>query len=306
MDTLTVYAGPTNSISLQLTTGGDAQSLAAVTRWQFTIGATTLDSDTTPALFDWTTSATTLTIDLSGVNDGRYDSCTLTYFDASAPTGAVWTDSITVFIGVTPQGITVQELFDRLLGRLAKTPAVGLSIVDMVNAVTPVIARRLQYLAMDLLEAETTISFTANIGARALPSGFRGIIGNPYIAADNFQLQPLNCSRAVYAGETGAPVRYEVRGSYLHLYPTPDETVAVTLTFSQEPDKVENMTDYLPYNAMFDEVYTEGVLRIAASGSTALVADPQFMAVLGNAVDAYHATRQQQIADAINRGVSFF
>lgn len=306
MDTLTVYAGPTNVINLQLTTDGDVQSLASVTRWQFTIGATTLDSSTSPALFDWTTSPTTLTIDLSDVADGRYDSCTLTYFDAAAPSGAVWTDSITVFIGISPQGVTVQELFDRLLGRLAKTPAVGLSFVEMVNAVTPVIARRLQSLSMDLLEAEATISFTANIGARALPSGFRGILGNPYIGDENRTLQPLNCSRAVFAGETGAPVRYEVRGSYLHLYPTPDEITAVTLAFSQEPDRVENMTDYLPYNGVFDEVYTEGVLRIAASGSTALVADPQFMAVLGNAVEAYHATRQQQIADAINRGVTFF
>lgn len=306
MDTLTVYAGPTNVISLQLTTDGDAQSLASVTRWQFTVGGTTLDSSTSPALFDWTTSPTTLSIDLSDMADGRYDSCVLTYFDAVETSGAVWTDAITVFIGVTPQGTTVQELFDSLLNRLTVNPALGLSFYQMVNAVTPAIARRLQYLSLDLLEAETTISFAANIGARALPSGFRGILGNPYIAVDNLQLQPLNCSRAVFAGETGAPSRYEVRGSYLHLYPTPDEITAVTLTFSQDPDKVENMTDYLPYNGMFDEVYTEGVLRIAASGSTALVADPQFMAVLGNAVEAYHVTRQQQIADAINRGVTFF
>jgi hypothetical protein len=90
-----IYNGRDNTVDLLLKADGAAVDLAAVTRMQLVVGATTIDSQTHPTYFDWSpTPAVTgkllLTLGAAGLSVGERQVAQLVVFDPSNPLGLVW------------------------------------------------------------------------------------------------------------------------------------------------------------------------------------------------------------------------
>ncbi|MEF3074124.1 hypothetical protein V2P20_03710 [Methylobacter sp. Wu1] len=92
----TVYLGHDNTIELVLSVDGQAINRTLITRLQLAMGATVLDSDTAPALFDLTR-ADRLVMELGGAGlaAGRHAAALIIY-DAGDPNGLVWGDLVLV------------------------------------------------------------------------------------------------------------------------------------------------------------------------------------------------------------------
>ncbi len=85
-----VYIGKDNSIVLSLMKDNVAITHTDITRCQALVGATLLDSNSTPALFNLTQiDRITLKFGQAGLVAGRYP-VTLTVFDAVNTNGIVW------------------------------------------------------------------------------------------------------------------------------------------------------------------------------------------------------------------------
>jgi hypothetical protein len=85
-----IYNNRDNSIALALSADGSTINHASVTRCQVLVGATLIDSQVTPALFDLT-AADRLTFKLgaAGLTVGRYTASLIVY-DATHTNGIVW------------------------------------------------------------------------------------------------------------------------------------------------------------------------------------------------------------------------
>jgi uncharacterized phiE125 gp8 family phage protein len=101
-----IYLSRGNLINVTLEADGVASDISAASRMTLQIGSTTLDSATTPTVFDWTTSGASgiLILDLGAqsIAAGDYDA-TLTIYDATYTTGLIWGDiPLTVEATTTP------------------------------------------------------------------------------------------------------------------------------------------------------------------------------------------------------------
>lgn len=92
MITEKVYLGRDNTVDLLLMADGAAVDLSSVTRMTLDIGGTVVDSETSPAAFDWDTGTTGKVILALGdveLSEGGYKTI-LTVYDPSNPDGIVW------------------------------------------------------------------------------------------------------------------------------------------------------------------------------------------------------------------------
>jgi len=85
-----VYKGRDNVIALALSSDGVALEHNQISRAQVLVGATLIDSATTPALFDLTQAdRIVLQFGASSLQTGRYPA-QLVIFDSQTPNGVVW------------------------------------------------------------------------------------------------------------------------------------------------------------------------------------------------------------------------
>lgn len=105
----TVYTGKDNTVSLPVegVDGAIVADLSVVTRVTFTVGSTTVDSDTAPGSIWWTGSvafrgstvdAIALKLGGAGLAAGRYTDCALVIYTAAAPNGLRIETPITVTV----------------------------------------------------------------------------------------------------------------------------------------------------------------------------------------------------------------
>jgi len=94
-----VYKGAGNEIHLVLTEAGRQVGLSTFTRMALTVGATVLDSETVPEVFDFTTYPAVLVLKLGGKDLAPgIHKCRLKVFsvDYPYPAGLVWADGFEV------------------------------------------------------------------------------------------------------------------------------------------------------------------------------------------------------------------
>jgi hypothetical protein len=86
----TVYIGRDNTIELALTIDGNVINHTLITRVQLIMGGTVLDSDVSPAFFNFANpDRLIMRLGGAGFAAGRH-SATLIIYDAGSPNGIVW------------------------------------------------------------------------------------------------------------------------------------------------------------------------------------------------------------------------
>ena len=103
-------------------------------------------------------------------------------------------------------------------------------------------------------------------------------------------------SYEVQSQAIGTPKYFELKGTVLHIYPCDDEELIIYGDYFAKPTKLDDTTDSMPYNELFDDIIEEYIVKIVRSGFTGVddKADPNLLQhFMWNAVDEVLATRSQ-------------
>lgn len=94
----------------------------------------------------------------------------------------------------------------------------------------------------------------------------------------------------------GPPKYFELKGTILHIYPCDDEELIIYGDHFAKPTALDDTTDTIPYNELFDDIIEEYIVKIVRSGFTGVdeKSDPTLLQYFTwNAVDEILATRSQ-------------
>lgn len=180
--------------------------------------------------------------------------------------------------------ITLQALFDKTILRLGIEPPVK-DFISTVQHVLDFIDRRLHILKSDMIINDYATTLDEDEYQVALPSGFLGMDGFPYLSSDEFSrrmLTPLPDSKKGTYSSTGTPEHYRLRGSVLNLYPTCSAESTVNYSAFCK-SFVDDLTDVVPYSGLFNETIVELVVKFGSNPMT--IVEPVIEAMVYRAVD---------------------
>ena len=195
--------------------------------------------------------------------------------------------------------MTVEQLWERTKGSLAKLDQSGVDFITAVNEATEQIFNYLWKRKSDLAKEPFSLRFRAgSSGGVSLPDEFRGFAERPSIDDVGFLDTFLEVDRERVQSETGDPSYYELIGQNLFVYPTPAKGTIIKGIWFQKPDDVTSFDDDLPFNTVMEAAYTSMVIAIAGHGIDAdltVILDSKVATLL--AVRNHHSPPRTQIRD---------
>lgn len=81
------------------------------------------------------------------------------------------------------------------------------------------------------------------------------------------------------------PRRYKIFGTTIYVRPKVIVNVIITGKYNQKPVSFSKMTDEIPWNGFFDEIFREGSVRIIQKGVSIPEADSDFVLFMNNQFD---------------------
>ncbi len=193
--------------------------------------------------------------------------------------------------------MTAGALYETLTGRFKDVPPVE-DMYSAIGIVSDYLATRLFMLNSKLLRQEVSLGYTAGVNTSALPSNMIGTVEPPFVLNATGQpggseLYPLERgARSQYVGYTGRPECYEIIGSTLALYPTPEKAYTVIFEASVFPAKPAVAADPLPFNGLFDFIFREVVLLVMLQGGAAVLQVDPYLAKTLDGIDRNRSTRK--------------
>lgn len=168
--------------------------------------------------------------------------------------------------------MTTQQLFDRILRRMASAPPQTVNFMDAVNDVLEIVGTILLDFKSNMIRQEKVVSIVAGKSNYALPSNFWGMFAPPYINDSTNGPSELVISNGPVDfenNESTKPLAYEiihVNGSdSIRLFPVPDQAYTLKLAYNIKP-VIEDMADELPFNGLFDSAIADILVRVGNSG----------------------------------------
>lgn len=181
--------------------------------------------------------------------------------------------------------MTVAELLQVVMPRLSSAPQ-SIAFIDAVQTLQDMIARRLWTRRSDLLKtAWTSAEIAAGAETVMLPSGFLGLVEQPYIDGQTAILTPLPENTRQYFTETGTPRHYELVGRSMSLFPPPAEAIVLKGVYFGAPQAITDMSDELPFDGLFDSVFQDAIPHVASRGIF-IGSDKAFAITVNNYVDS--------------------
>ncbi len=197
--------------------------------------------------------------------------------------------------------MTVEEIFSRIIGRVQHPSC---SIIEAAQVMQEIVVNLLFVRRSDVLMAEAPVRlrFLAGQQHKILPEEVIGVAGRPVLAS-GLRLRLL-AGREDPVTDPGEPTHYRVLGRQLRIYPQPVADVDVTIPVYERPERLQELTDELPFYGLFDAVFADGCVTVLQVGSAAM-ADKAFVGMLGSQIDAVLQAREmgaeQLMADTINQ-----
>lgn len=168
--------------------------------------------------------------------------------------------------------MTAQQLFSKIVLRIAASPPQTINFLDAVNDVLELLGSSLMERSSNLLKSSGSVSYTANVSTANLPAGFWGLIGKPYVSdatIGNTTLEPVENTEDYDHATTNRPATFELTQAsgydVLKVYPTPDASYTVKFEYYKKPS-ITAMTDSLPFNGLFDSIIADVLVRTGNSG----------------------------------------
>lgn len=155
--------------------------------------------------------------------------------------------------------------------------------------------------------AGSSITITSDDAYGFLPSDFWGLkISNegwPYLSGKNWPLLPLPSTQEEQQYlSSGEPRFYEIKGNRLYVTPHTATDYTVVGNYYQKPTTIENTTDYLPWNDLFNDVIYELVINLFKKSGLRL---DDVQAILAQGVDPFVSRRAGRAPAQVPRGIVY-
>ena len=178
----------------------------------------------------------------------------------------------------------VKDIIDGIKHRLPDR----VNIYPSLNRAVRLIAKRLMYHDSSFVRGALSVTVAEDGTSGALPSDFWGLAGKPYIYGKKRFLEPIPDQRYKLLYTTvSEPRYYELSGTTLNLYPGTSSEISIRGMYWARPAELDDPTDTMPYNELFDDVISEALIHIYGTGmTTGNTAELQMMtAMINQAVD---------------------
>ncbi|HUU82656.1 MAG TPA: hypothetical protein VM243_04035 [Phycisphaerae bacterium] len=157
--------------------------------------------------------------------------------------------------------MTGAQIRTALNSRLSKSVAVNGLNTELTLALQA-IARLAQW--PDLHKTDTTtLAFTVGLKSKALPSDFR-ILDRLYRADDStlaeMEVDALRAYQEVESATTGEPTDYAIIGGSVYLWPIPDASYTIRMSYWYNPAAISDETAALPFGDEFQEAMITGTI----------------------------------------------
>jgi hypothetical protein len=183
--------------------------------------------------------------------------------------------------------MTGDDLIQIAVPRISKLDSTsGLSAIDALNIAVSVVFMRLLQRRSALVIS--TLAITSASGSFALPTGFRGIVADPYLTLtdETITLLPLpqGMEQELY-GESDVPEYYRVEGLSITVFPGTTTEYVMRGQYFVHPGVLTGVST-VPWLGMFDDVLVDAMIEaVRIGGFIGVIASQPFMNEMFMAVD---------------------
>jgi hypothetical protein len=151
--------------------------------------------------------------------------------------------------------------------------------------------------------AGSSVTITSDDSYGFLPSDFWGLWDDrPYLDTKYYSLLPLpNTDVDLQYKSAGVPRYYKVRGNKIYVTPHTSSDYTIKADYFQKPTTLENTTDYLPWDDLFNDVIAE-MVKILFKGGPIIGA---MQGAFNDAIDTVAASRGKRSAIGMGRGITY-
>ena len=149
----------------------------------------------------------------------------------------------------------------------------------------------------------SAVTLTSEDAFGYLPADFWGLWGQPYIEGKSTTLIPLPGVEAEiqFAG-TGVPYYYKIRGNRIYVAPHTSTDYTIIADYFQKPATIENTTDYLPWDDLFNDIIYEIVINLFKKSGIMV---PELQAIFTGAIDLIAVKRGKKAPRQFPRGIDY-
>ena len=169
----------------------------------------------------------------------------------------------------------IDAIAHRLPGKTNLYPALNTAILR--------IAKRLFYHGSDMITGSLDIDIDEDDSSGALPSGFGGLMGKPYIEDMTWPLEPLPSKEvALIYPSTGIPQYYQIKNLTLHIIPGTSSDITILGDYFAIPTTLTAPGDTVPFGGLFDDAIQEFLIQWYGEGSKG---DPNNLVMLATFIN---------------------
>jgi len=151
--------------------------------------------------------------------------------------------------------------------------------------------------------AGSSVTITSAADCGFLPPDFWGLGQfDPYLVGKTTPLMPVpDTLTEIQFASSGVPYYYKIRGELIYVIPAASSAQTIKADYFYKPATMENTTDYLPWNDMFNDVIYEIVINLFKKSGILV---PELQAIL-NRVDLIAVKRGKKAPRQLKRGIRY-
>jgi hypothetical protein len=152
-------------------------------------------------------------------------------------------------------------------------------------------------------EGPSEIEITNDDSFGFLPSDFWGLVGKPYLDGKTYPLLPLpNTDTELQYTSAGTPHYYKIRGDKIYVTPHTSADFTIKSDYFQKPTLIENTTDELPWNDLFNDVIYEVVINLFKKSGILV---PELQQMLNASIDVVANKRGRKAPSEMGKGIYY-
>jgi hypothetical protein len=149
----------------------------------------------------------------------------------------------------------------------------------------------------------SSITLTSEDAFGYLPADFWGLWGQPYLDGKTVPLIPLpGVESEIQFTGPGVPYYYKIRGSRIYVSPHTGTDYTIKADYFQKPTTIENTTDYLPWDDLFNDIIYEIVTNLFKKSGILV---PELQAIFNAAIDLIAVKRGKKAPRQLPRGIDY-
>jgi hypothetical protein len=152
--------------------------------------------------------------------------------------------------------------------------------------------------------AGTSVTITSDDGYGYLPTGFWGLVDQPYLDGKTYPLLPLpSLDIKLSYVSPGEPRYYQLKGSKIYVTPDTSSDYTIKGDYFARPTELTATTDTLPFYELFDDAMAEYIMRYFRGGQEGAAAIPDLSRILIENVDMIAANYDRKAPVSMPTGI---